>query len=46
MIAVVQNSALPRQIVEPDQMPLVLSDPSHLVAEYCSALPRKEEIVE
>lgn len=48
MIAVVQNSALPKQVVEQDQEHLVPSDPSHLiaVAGYCSVHSRKEGIAE
>ena len=48
MIAVVRNSALPRQVVEQDQVLLVPSDPSHpvAVAGHCSAHSRKEGIAE
>ena len=48
MIAVVQNSALPRQAAEQGQIPLVLFGPSHLLAAagHCSAHPRKEGIAE
>jgi len=47
-IAVVQHSALPKQVVEQDQTLLVPSDPSHLiaVAGHCSAHPKKEGIAE